>query len=572
MKKKLLVIICLSYFLFLYGCDKPVTESPVVDEPTEETPEAATMDQVKEWLHNRYDGFIITMDVLFPKTDNSNTANIETVSFDRKYLTDQGEFTAPVFDLEIDVLFIIDIGNETDDIIITMILKGYGNEFDEVMVWLDEQIPQNIFGNLTLPKQHLETGAKLTWHSSSEEVITTAGIVNRNTDQNRGVLLSCEISIDGEVKLYTKYVYVMGRTDKEKIAIVKSWLDEKYAISYINKNTVFVKTDEKYNAKIIWSSQNESIITKNLEYVEPLYDTKVALSVAIGIGYNSASFDYVFSVKGKEYESVWDKIETFLGKINLTEIKTQKFSLYGYEVGYENVPSENIGYIPFYDEQEMEIIQSILSDNSPLKPNRMRSATKYIVIHNTGMADPSATAKGLDEYIHSTDRIASWHFSIDDKETYQQLKLGEIGWHAGESNGNNYGIGIESCVYEGVDFNMVMRRLAKLTASLLITYNLNLTDIKQHYDFAGKNCPQVIRQSGRWSELLYLVQLEYFAQTELQGVEFIWKSLSPEIMDDAGKVVNHPGEEAALNYEVAVTFAGETRTFNYLSTLQTRAK
>ncbi|NCC55880.1 MAG: N-acetylmuramoyl-L-alanine amidase, partial [Erysipelotrichia bacterium] len=234
-------------------------------------------------------------------------------------------------------------------------------------------------------------------------------------------LLSCEIEIAGEVKLYTKYVYILGRTDKEKIAIVKAWLDDQYTISHIDENTQFVTTDEAYQARIIWTPQNESIVNKNLEFTCPLYDTKIAFSVAIGIGASSSSFYYIFNVFGKEHENTWSKIEDFLNRINTPQIKTQRFSLYGYEVGYENVPSENIGYLPFYDEQEMEIIQSILPDSSPLKPNRMRSATRYIVIHNTGMAHPTATAKGLDEYIHSTDRVASWHFSIDDKETYQQV-------------------------------------------------------------------------------------------------------------------------------------------------------
>lgn len=575
MKKRLLLFALLFFTIPLYGCNKvidPVDEDPLEEKPSEENPEVVTMEAVKTWLIDQYDQYIITSNIVFPTTDDSGIAKIEVISFNRKHLTDQGELTAPLFDLEVEILFIIDIGEETDDVMISVILQGYGDEFDETMVWLDEQIPQNILTNITLPTLYSQTGAKLSWMSSDEGVITSTGIVTRNTDLNKGALLSCEIEIAGEVKLYTKYVYILGRTDKEKIAIVKAWLDDQYTISHIDENTQFVTTDEAYQARIIWTPQNESIVNKNLEFTCPLYDTKIAFSVAIGIGASSSSFYYIFNVFGKEHENTWSKIEDFLNRINLSQIKTQKFSLYGYEVGYENVPSENIGYLPFYDEQEMEIIQSILPDSSPLKPNRMRSATRYIVIHNTGMAHPTATAKGLDEYIHSTDRVASWHFSIDDKETYQQLKLGEIGRHAGESNGNNYGIGIESCVYEGVDFNMVMRRLAKLVAHLLIRYHLDLTDIKQHYDFSGKDCPQVIRHADRWSELLYLIQLEYFAQTELQGVEFTWKSLMPEILDDEGKVINHPGVETAINYQVEVNFAGEKRSFTYASTLLARVK
>ncbi|HQM07492.1 MAG TPA: N-acetylmuramoyl-L-alanine amidase [Bacilli bacterium] len=574
MNKKILFFTLLIFYIILYGCNKQhnLNENPIEEEPFEENPVEVTMDEVKTWLIDQYNHYRVTSNIVFPTTDDSGQAKIETISFERKYLTNQGEFTAPMFDLEAEVMFIIDMEEETDDVIVTLILQGYGDEFDETMAWLEDVIPQKILGDFTFPEKYTQTGANLTWHSSNEEAITSKGKVTRNTDQDKGVLLSCEIEIDGEVKLFTKYVYVLGRTDKEKIEIVKKWLDERYAIGYIDENTEFVTTDEVYQSKIIWTSQNESIVTKKLEYIQPLYDTKIGFSVAIGIGASSTSFNYIFHVKGKEYEDMWSKIEDFLDKINLSQIKTQKFYLYGYEVGYQTVPSENIGYLPFYDEKEMEIIQSILPDSSSLKPNRMRSATKYIVIHNTGMAHPTATAKGLNEYIHSTTRVASWHFSIDDKETYQQLKLGEVGWHAGESNGNNYGIGIESCVYQGVDFNMVLRRLAKLSAKLLILYNLDLTDMKQHYDFSGKDCPQVIRHAGRWSELLYLIQLEYFAQTELQGVEFVWKSLTPEIMDDEGRVISHPGKEIALDYQVTVTFAGKTKVFTYTSTLQERAK
>ena len=579
MNRKILLLLLLIFCITLYGCDKqneieedPIEENPIDEEPEEENLEAMSMEEIKAWLIEQYDHYEVTSDVVFPTTDPSGLAKIEAVSFERKYLTDQGVYIAPMFDLEAEVLFIIDLDQESDDVIITLILQGYGDEFDVTMVWLEEEIPQTIINNVAFPTKYDKTGASLTWNSSNEAAITSFGIVSRDTDQDRGVLLSCEIKIRDEVKLFTKYVYILGRTDKEKIEIVKEWLDGIYSISHIDERTTFVTTDEVYQAKIIWTPQNESILTKNLQFIQPLYDTKIAIQVAIGIGASSTSFQYIFSVLGQEHENTWYKIEDFLSRINLSQIKTQKFILYGYEVGYQSVPSENIGYLPFYDEQEMEIIQSILPDNSPLKPNRMRSATRYIVIHNTGMAHPTATAKGLDEYIHSTDRVASWHFSIDDKETYQQLKLGEIGWHAGESNGNNYGIGIESCVYEGVDFNMVLRRLAKLTAKLLITYHLDLIDIKQHYDFSGKDCPQVIRHADRWSELLYLVQLEYFAQTELQGVEFIWKSLTPEIMDDEGKVINHPGEETAVSYQVEVRFVGETRIFTYTSLLNQRAK
>ena len=66
---------------------------------------------------------------------------------------------------------------------------------------------------------------------------------------------------------------------------------------------------------------------QNLEFTCPLYDTKIAFSVAIGIGASSSSFYYIFNVFGKEHENTWSKIEDFLNRINTPQIKTQRFSL-----------------------------------------------------------------------------------------------------------------------------------------------------------------------------------------------------------------------------------------------------
>ena len=46
----------------------------------------------------------------------------------------------------------------------------------------------------------------------------------------------------------------------------------------------------------------------------------------------------------------------------------------------------------------------------------------------------------------------------------------------------------------------------------------------------------------------------------------------PEILDDEGKVINHPGVETTINYQVEVNFAGEKRSFTYASTLLARVK
>ncbi len=280
-------------------------------------------------------------------------------------------------------------------------------------------------------------------------------------------------------------------------------------------------------------------------------------------------------------------VKYFLDKICKPIIHTYKFNLYGFEDGYEKVEAFNFGYLPFYSEKELKITVDILDDNSPLKANEMRKSTNYVTIHNTGMAHPSATAKGLNEYIHTTTRVASWHFSVDDNEAYQELKVDEVGWHAGDGShkfgdryfnktynswciggGNENSVAIEMCEYKGCNFNKVMRNTAKLVSDLLIKYDLTPACVRQHNDFSGKNCPQVIREANRWEEMLELIDIEYLKKTLLKDYTFEFVSLNKDIMDDNGNVLNSSKDNRKINYKVIVKYGNESLSIDYKSIIE----
>ena len=142
----------------------------------------------------------------------------------------------------------------------------------------------------------------------------------------------------------------------------------------------------------------------------------------------------------------------------------------------------------------------------------------------------------------------------------------------GIGGGNYFSVGIEMCVNSGGDFNWTMRNTAKLVSKLLVQYNLNPSRIRQHFDYSGKDCPQVLRHADRWDEMLELISMEYFARTQLKGVEFEWTSLNPEIMDNTGKVINNPKVDTESSYKVKVTYNGESREFTFTSLLQKSKK
>ena len=581
--KRFSFLFLLIFFLFLSGCSKPVEpelpNEPLPDEGEEVEENEVLKEEIFAYLLNEYENKIIDCNFDYIK-NYQEKATIQLYSFDEEYLDNDGNYFPPIVDYHTELLFVVTIDGKEYEIFIPVVFKGTGDEFDAIVAEIDKEVPKYLSISITLPTTSMNYNCKIEWESDDESVITSKGTITKDKIE-RDAILFYRITFNNETREYFKVVTVAKMSNTEKLNIVREWLNEKMsAIDVVDSDIELPKKHEELGAYIIWESWNPTTLSSNGKYTKQFRDEKVILEATISISVNTIKQRYTFTTKGENEEDMWKKIENFLERINVKEVKNQKFYLYGWEEGYQRIPTQNIGYLPFYDQKEMEIKVDLLPDSSPLKPNTLRTATKYVVIHNTGMGHPTATAEGLNEYIHTTDRIASWHFSIDDKETYQHLGLDEVGWHAGDGSttylnpgsggiggGNQNGIGIESCVYAGVDFNKVMRRLAKLAAMLLIEYDLGINDVKQHYDFSGKDCPQVIRQSQRWNELLELIRLEYFAQTELKDVSFEWISLNPEIMDNEGTVINHPGEETEISYKVKVTYNGETKEYTFNSKL-----
>lgn len=216
---------------------------------------------------------------------------------------------------------------------------------------------------------------------------------------------------------------------------------------------------------------------------------------------------------------------------------------------------------------------------------KMPGGPQYIVIHDTGMPQPNDNAAGLNKYIHEqanslNGRVASWHFSIDDHEVYQHVPTDEIAWHAGDGTrkfgekaynvsankydlggGNQNGIGIETCINPGNDYEMTLNRTAKLVAMLLHQYNLDLSRIKQHYDFSSKNCPNVIRStSGLWEHFLECCRVQYVLLP--LNCKIKWEIDKPEIIKKCGKVII-PIHDTVVNIKCHATIDGEEKTYAF---------
>ncbi|OQR57636.1 S-layer homology domain-containing protein [Bacillus sp. CDB3] len=147
-----------------------------------------------------------------------------------------------------------------------------------------------------------------------------------------------------------------------------------------------------------------------------------------------------------------------------------------------------------------------------MKPN-------YITIHETDNYSVGANAKNHAQYLYSqatgtTDRSASWHFTVDDKEIYQHLPLNENGWHAGdgaEGTGNRESIAIEIAVNQDGDYNKAVENARKLAAYLMGELNIPLENVKKHQFWSGKNCPAIMINNNAWEPFLQGTKAYYDA-------------------------------------------------------------
>jgi len=164
------------------------------------------------------------------------------------------------------------------------------------------------------------------------------------------------------------------------------------------------------------------------------------------------------------------------------------------------------------------VVVPITPDFIPLGRNNRPAyplTVTYITIHDTDNPNPGANAQMHAIYLKNADegeympnnpiKPKSWHFTVDDHEIYQHLPLNENGWHAGDGDGpgNRQSIGIETCMNSDGNRTQAEENAAWLTAKLLNDFGLSLAQVKQHYDWSGKDCPSVLRgRVGGWEEFL----------------------------------------------------------------------
>ncbi|WP_232780190.1 N-acetylmuramoyl-L-alanine amidase [Macrococcoides caseolyticum] len=138
---------------------------------------------------------------------------------------------------------------------------------------------------------------------------------------------------------------------------------------------------------------------------------------------------------------------------------------------------------------------------------------EYITVHNTGN---TASAREEAAYHNSNNSETSYHVVIDENEVHQLIPFSRNAWHSGDGrgNGNMKSIGIEIARsmdngYSGPKSQRYMQ--AEENAALYIAYVMHergwdMSRLKRHYDWSGKDCPHKMHATGTYQQFRDKVQ------------------------------------------------------------------
>lgn len=161
------------------------------------------------------------------------------------------------------------------------------------------------------------------------------------------------------------------------------------------------------------------------------------------------------------------------------------------------------------------IIQDKLIDGVPVyvqivKPRGKKNVRTLIPMktcigitnHNTGnkSADDSDHAKWI-QGVEDADKLyVSPHIFVDADSITQVIPLNEVGYHAGDGqgDGNMKTIGVEIC--EDREVGKAEANAIKLNAALILTYTT--WRVYKHQDWNGKFCPHIILARNGWGKFV----------------------------------------------------------------------
>ncbi len=405
-------------------------------------------------------------------------------------------------------------------------------------------------------------GCSVFYLSLDENVITSDGKITQSTEE-KTTIMNIYVIQKGIAILYPTEVTVASFTADQRINFSKIIVDQIIDEFQAGTRTSLPLVEEQYGVELKWNANVPEFLVLEDKILTPIQKTDVRLNCTLKYGDTSLTIDYNLTNVGgymSEEEYITELVK-YMSKIELKgsinhlhpEYNDELFLDYQERINSYGVlnlaiptsPDVNTEYLidtnrtdfknRFFGSGSLGTITKPAVSQNYLNnkfyegyqmPNT--SNVLWITIHESAMTLEGQTAQFLAQvqyryaFEQENAREASWTYQVDAYGIYQSFADDVVCWHAGDGTGtpgtgNNNGIGIEMCVNRDGNYEGTLANNAKLVASLMLKYNLNLDNVKRHYDFSGKECPSYLIRTGRWEEFVEMVRKEYLIQKYLAG-------------------------------------------------------
>lgn len=179
----------------------------------------------------------------------------------------------------------------------------------------------------------------------------------------------------------------------------------------------------------------------------------------------------------------------------------------------------------------MEIKQQLIpKQHKQIRPQIVMKP-RYITVHDTGNTDRGANAVAHAKLLErGNDRVASWHYTVDDKIIIQHIPDNEVAWHAGNSTGNRESIGIEICVNQDGSFDKAKQNAIWLIRKLMRDYSIPIDRVVTHKHWSGKQCPAKLLPV--WDKFIKELQVMDSTKLKMIRVEVDGKAILDSVVVD----------------------------------------
>lgn len=508
----------------------------------------ADFDKVAEDFRKQFSS-IITRDYEI-KTTFYDLYQVDWRSSNTEVFDQDGKYHKPLEDTKITITYTVRLEDRiSDEYSFSPTVEGVSDaeKLRELSTWLQEEALTDLYltDEITLPTRYEKYGVDIKWTSSNPDVVSNEGVVKHYVFE-RYVTLVGSYELGNGAGGSMKFEVIVSALDTSRMTeeqILENFLSAIAVSEYSGIKFGYAECpnlNQSFGSIYFYENKKQEVV----EMLIPKGTSnrsEIPMDPQLVVIHDTANYNATALANAKYVQSGYSGSSTG----------------WHYTIGndgiYRTIPENEVGY------------HANGAGNTPLTwiNTGIKATAKKPVV--TVKDDYYIYINNIKTNVQVENKKPGVKFADDgvlceiNDGYYYVAKPWWCSSHGFNANmgGNTSGIGIETAVNKGSDYNTTVRILAKYVADILIRNDLTVNRVVQHNTMSGKNCPQAIREAKFWYSFKDLVSLEKFAQENFPNYSFVWTSNS-SIMDNTGKINLNTENQSKVSYSVKVMNGANT--------------